>query len=105
NILTQPLLFKGGDPQDPLNWTRETSMYDDGVSLIFEMTQGTNGAKTFSSDGCAMLCHASEKDFGGGLIAPPGMYSESIGRYDLWYWHAGKSNGCEYADDEISIGV
>jgi hypothetical protein len=105
NLLAQPLLFKGGDPQDPINWTQEITAYDDGISLIFEMVAGSTGTKTFSSDGCAMLCHSSEKDFGGGLIVPPSMYTESAGRYDLWHWHAAKSNGCEYADDKISIGI
>jgi hypothetical protein len=105
NYLESPVHFKGGDPTDSKNWFVDNTKHQDGVSLIFENIPGTTGSMSFSSNGCAMLCHAAQKNFGGGLIVEPGMYSENEGRYDLWYWQAGKSNGSGYADDEISIGV
>ena len=104
NYLGQPLHFHGGDPKVGTNWSIDNSTYEDGVSLIFEMIAGTTGSTTFSANGCTMLCHSTEKNFGG-LTAPPGMYSESLGRYDLWYYHAGKGNGSGYADDDVSIGI
>ena len=105
NYFRQPLHFHGGDPKTPTNWDIDATTYDDGVSLIFEIIAGNTGSKTFPADGCTMLCHTTTKNFGGGLIAPPGMYSESVGRYDLWYSHAGKSSGSGFADDNVSIGI
>jgi hypothetical protein len=101
NLLSQPLHFHGGDAKDPANWTVDKTTYEDGVSLIFEdpANQGKTGTKTFASDGCTMLCHtASTVDW------TKGMFAENSGRYDLWYWHAGKGNASGYADDKISIG-
>ena len=102
NYYGQPLHFHGGNPQTASNWTRDAT-YEDGVSLIFEdpANQGKSGTKTFTSDGCTMLCHTTTT-----AQWDKGMFSESNGgRYDLWYWHAGKGNGSGYADDKISIGV
>jgi len=103
NLLSQPLHFHGGNPHLGTNWTQDVT-FEDGVSLVFEMIAGTTGSSTFASNGCSMLCHTVTKDFNG-LTAPPGMYAESVGRYDMWFWHAGKSNGSGYADDDVSIGV
>jgi len=101
NYFNQPLHFKGGDPKAALNWTVDATTYEDGVSLIFEdpLHMGKSGTKTFASDGCTMLCHTSP-----GVFGDKGMFSETDGRYDLWYWHAGKGNGSGYADDKMSIG-
>lgn len=99
NNFQQPLHFHGGDPMTPTNWTVDPTTYDDGVSLIFESEPGTSGAKTFTADGCTMLCHTTTTG-----QWDKGMFSESTGRYDLWYWHAGKGNGTGYADDEMSVG-
>ena len=101
NYLSQPLHFHGGDPQTPTNWTIDQNTYEDGVSMIFEdpANKGMSGTKTFTSDGCTMLCHTTTTS-----QWAKGMFAENAGRYDLWYWHAGKGNGSGYADDEISIG-
>ncbi len=101
NYFTQPLHFKGGDPKTATNWTVDASTYEDGVSLIFEdpMHIGKSGTKTFAADGCTMLCHATTT-----ALWDKGMFSETDGRYDLWYWHAGKGNGSGYADDRLSLG-
>ena len=101
NLLSQPLHFHGGDPQVSSNWTIDKTTYEDGVSLIFEdpANQGKSGMKTFTSDGCTMLCHTTTT-----AQWTKGMFAENAGRYDLWYWHAGKGNGSGYADDKISIG-
>ncbi|MDP4221118.1 MAG: ethylbenzene dehydrogenase-related protein [Bacteroidota bacterium] len=99
NYLQQPLHFQGGDPHDGANWTIDKTTYEDGVSLIFESVAGTSGAKTFPTDGCAMLCHTTPSS-----NWDKGMFSESIGRYDLWHWHAGKGNASGYADDKVSVG-
>ena len=100
NYLKQPLHFLGGDPTKQANWVLDSTSYEDGVSLIFEQPSfpGTSGSKTFSANGCAMLCHTASTPNGAG------MYSENSGRYDVWFWHAGKGNGCGLADDGISIG-
>jgi hypothetical protein len=47
-----------------------------------------------------MLCHTTTTS-----QWTKGMFSESDGNYDLWYWHAGKGNGSGYADDKMSIGL
>ncbi len=99
DYLRTPLAFLGGDPTDPTRWTK-LNAYDDGVSMIFEMTPGTSGAMTFAANGCAMLCHTSAT-----AVANAGMYSEDTGKYDLWYWHSGKSNGSGVADDDAVLGV
>jgi len=99
NTLRQPLKYNGGTVTDPTKWSHEVDSYDDGFSLVFQHTPGTSGAKTFSSDGCQMLCHTAKT-----AQWDPGMFSESAGRYDMWYWNAGKSNGCGVADDKICIG-
>lgn len=98
DYLRTPLAFLGGDPKDPTRWTK-LKAYDDGVSLIFEMTPGKSGAMTFGDNGCAMLCHTSATG-----SASAGMYSEDTGKYDLWYWHSGKSNGSGVADDDAVLG-
>jgi hypothetical protein len=98
DYLEQPLKFKGGDPNTPANWVRDSSSHEDGVSMFFELLPGISGTKTFTADGCSMLCHSASTTNG------TGMYSENGGRYDLWFWHAGKGNGCGLADDEMSIG-
>ncbi|MEP7234394.1 MAG: ethylbenzene dehydrogenase-related protein [Ignavibacteriota bacterium] len=100
NLLNQPLHFHGGDALDPNAWTIDKT-YEDGVSLLFEdpSNQGLSGTKTFASDGCTMLCHTANT-----AKWDKGMFAENSGRYDLWYWHAGKGNGSGYADDKISIG-
>jgi hypothetical protein len=100
DYLDQPLHFTGGNPTMPSNWILDSSAHDDGVSFIFEQpaSPGTSGSKTFSANGCTMLCHTETSANGAG------MYSENNGRYDVWFWHAGKGNGCGLADDEISIG-
>ena len=100
NYLQRPLHFLGGDPMSPAKWVIDSFVYDDGVSLIFESEAGTSGTKTFAKDGCTMLCHTTTTSQWN-----KGMFSESSGRYDLWYWHAAKGNGSGYADDKISIGI
>jgi len=98
NYLETPMKFKGGNPNTPANWTLDSSSHEDGVSFMFESVSGMSGSKTFSSDGCAMMCHTAASANGAG------MYSENQGRYDTWFWHAGKGNGCGLADDDMSIG-
>ncbi|HYM19612.1 MAG TPA: ethylbenzene dehydrogenase-related protein [Candidatus Kapabacteria bacterium] len=97
DYLKMPLKFNGGDAADPARWQKQ-SVYDDGVSFAFEQVPGKSGNLTFTSNGCAMLCHTPTTPNG------PGMYSDDSGQYDVWYWHSGKSNGCGYADDDISEG-
>lgn len=99
NILRTPLQYNGGVVTEPTNWSHQLNSYDDGFSLLFEQTPGTSGAKSFASDGCQMLCHTTRT-----AQWNAGMFSESAGRYDIWYWNAGKSNGCGVADDKMSIG-
>jgi hypothetical protein len=101
NYFSQPLHFHGGLPSTSANWTIDETTYEDGVSLIFEdpAHQGLTRSKTFSTDGCTMLCHTISTS-----QWMKGMFAENDGRYDLWYWHAGKGNGSGYADDKISIG-
>ncbi len=101
NNFQQPLHFNGGDPKTSTNWTIDNTTYDDGVSLIFEdpANQGKSGTKTFPADGCTMLCHTTTTS-----QWDKGMFSETNGRYDLWYWHTGKGNGSGYADDKIALG-
>lgn len=99
DMLRQPVKFKGGNFFDMKNWSFEKNTYDDGFSLLFERDPGTSGAKTFNADGCAMLCHETRT-----IDWDPGMFSESAGRYDVWYWNAGKSNGCGLANDGEAIG-
>jgi hypothetical protein len=98
NYLEQPLKFKGGNSSTPSNWVLDSASHEDGVSFFFESVPGTSGTKTFSADGCTMLCHTASSPNGAG------MYSENSGRYDTWFWHAGKGNGCGLADDDICIG-
>ncbi len=102
NYLGQPLHFHGGDPKTAANWTLDATTYEDGVSLLFEdpLHQGKSGSKNFTSDGCSMLCHTTTTS-----QWDKGMFAETDGRYDLWYWHAGKGNSSGYADDKISIGI
>ncbi len=99
DMLRQPLKFNGGNFSDEKNWSFEDKTYDDGFSFIFERDPGTSGAKTFGANGCTMLCHETKT-----AKWDAGMFPESEGRYDLWYWNAGKSNGCGFADDKACLG-
>lgn len=99
SYLRIPLAFTGKDPSNQKNWA-QIPTYDDGVSFFFEQIPGTSdaGNLSFKTNGCAMLCHTDHS------ISDPGMFSEDSGKYDVWYWHSGKSNADGYAEDNISIG-
>ena len=99
DMLRQPVKFNGGNFSDENNWSWEKETYDDGFSFLFEIAPGVSGAKTFGANGCTMLCHETKT-----VQFDPGMFSESAGRYDLWYWNAGRSNGCGLADDKACLG-
>ncbi len=98
DYLRTPLAFLGGDPASGKNW-KVIQSYDDGVSLLFEVAAGSTEGVKFKDKGCTMLCHTAKTgDYN------PGMFSEdtTLGIYDIWYWHSGKSNADGYAEDKFS---
>lgn len=99
SYLRTPLAFTGGDASNRKNWARIPT-YDDGVSFVFEQDAGTSdlGNLSFHANGCTMLCHSDNS------LGKAGMFPEDSGRYDLWYWHSGKSNADGYAEDNICEG-
>ncbi|MEI8134979.1 MAG: ethylbenzene dehydrogenase-related protein [bacterium] len=101
SMLRQPLHYHGGGWTEPTNWSFDTTVFDDAFSFVFEdpLNKGLRGAKTFATDGCAMLCHTTATS-----KWEPGMFAENSANYDLWYWHSAKGNAVGYADDDILLG-
>jgi hypothetical protein len=99
------LVFNGGDPANPSNWTN-TSAGQDGFSFMWDMMLGGKSARdpggkfTDSTYGCTAACHTTHSLNN----LESGMFPDS-GEVDIWYWNAGTTNPQGYADDQYAVGA
>ncbi|MDQ1266908.1 MAG: Choice-of-anchor protein [Bacteroidota bacterium] len=95
------IVFKGGDPSKDVNWTINTNGQD-GISFAFQMSSDVAGTgTTFQENGCYSGCHTTNNvtDY------ESGMFPDTKGAIDFWYWKAGTTNPQGFADDYFADAV